>query len=493
MDDMALVREYAATRSESAFAELVSRHTQLVYSSALRQVRNPELAEEVTQAVFIILARKAGALSSKTILCGWLHRTTRYVAANTLESEFRRQRREREACMESVAQSEPSDSVWRQVSPLLDEAMTKLGRKDRDALILRYFQGKSLGEVGAELGMRERAAQKVVGRALEKLRRFFVRRGVALTVAALAGVLAANSASATPAALATKITVTVVKGSAVTASTLTLVKGALSLMRIAKLRTAALIGAAAIVVTGTSLVAYKVLGQSADGAAAVDDSAWSRITVPALNALPAAFVLRPTHFPRPDRSLRGSFGGGGGQGGFGGGGFGGGGGQAGFGGGGGGAGGGGGRGGGWGIDGRGIVTSGDKMLGKALTFDALMSLAYGVDPVPAVTSPDEPTGQFDLLLTIPGATKQQLQEEIKSRYGFVGRMEARVGVVYQLTYKQAGAPGLMPAVAGNQGGNSISGGLNGISLRNGQISTLINNLQLNSFTPLTSRLLIVPG
>ena len=309
-------------------------------------MRNPELAEEVTQAVFIILARKAGSLSFKTVLCGWLHRTTRYVAANTLHSEFRRQRREREAGMESMVQSQPSDSVWQRISPHLDEALTRLGRKDRDALILRYFQCKSLGEVGVELGMKDRAAQKVILRALGKLRRFLVRRGLNLTVTALAGAIAANSLQAAPDGLAAKITVTVATGSTVAASTSTLVKGALNLMRIARLKAAAIVGAAAIILTGTSLVAYKVAGQSVGGGAVVDDSAWVRLTVPALDALPPAFVLRPTHFSRPVNNGRVSMGGGGG----------------------------------WGFDGRGIVISGNKMIGKALTFDALMSLAYGVDP-----------------------------------------------------------------------------------------------------------------
>jgi hypothetical protein len=160
--------------------------------------------------------------------------------------------------MDSLTQAEPSDSVWRQVAPLLDEGLTKLGSKDRDALILRYFHGKSLVEVGTALGVQERAAQKVVGRALEKLRRFFSRRGLTLTVAAVAGAMAAGSAQAAPAGLAAKITVTVVRGSAVTASTLTLVKGALSLMRIAQLKAAAMIGAAVIAATGTTVVVNRV-------------------------------------------------------------------------------------------------------------------------------------------------------------------------------------------------------------------------------------------
>ena len=108
-DDMALVREYAAHNSEEAFATLVSRHVNLVYSAALRQVRDPHLAEEITQAVFIILARKAGSLDAKTILSGWLYRTAHYVSAAALKIQRRRQRREQEAYMQSTLHETQSD------------------------------------------------------------------------------------------------------------------------------------------------------------------------------------------------------------------------------------------------------------------------------------------------------------------------------------------------------------------------------------------------
>src|ERR1700758_4999967 len=145
-DDMQLVREYARSNSEQAFATLVSRHINLVYSVALRQVRDSHLAEEITQAVFIILARKASSLGPKIILSGWLCRTARYVSANALTVQRRRQRREQEAQMQSILnESEPD--AWIQIAPLLDGAMAQLGPKDHDAIVLRFFESKSFQEM----------------------------------------------------------------------------------------------------------------------------------------------------------------------------------------------------------------------------------------------------------------------------------------------------------------------------------------------------------
>jgi RNA polymerase sigma factor (sigma-70 family) len=260
-DDMALVREFAANQSEQAFETLVSRHVNLVYSAALRQTRDADLAQEITQAVFIILARKAGSLSPKTVLSGWLYRAAQFAAKDALKIQRRRQLREQEAFMEGVLQNEP-DAAWEQLSPLLDEAMARLRDKDRDAIVLRFFENKSLQEVGAALGLEERAAQKRVTRSLEKLRDFFAKRGVDSTATGIAEKISANSIQAAPLALAKTISaVAITKGAAAGGSTLALVKGALKIMAWTKAKTAIVAGVVVILAGTTTPIIVHVVHQ----------------------------------------------------------------------------------------------------------------------------------------------------------------------------------------------------------------------------------------
>jgi len=264
VEDMALLREYAANRSDEAFAELVSRYVNFVHSAALRQAGDPNLAEEVTQAVFIILAQKAGKISDKTVLAGWLFNTARFAALAQMRAEAKRRQREQEAYMQNELQSSNStaEEYWRQISPCLDEALAALGEKDRQAVLLRFFENKSLAEVGATLNAGEDTARKRVSRALEKLRKFFAKRRIISTTAIIAGVISANSVQAAPAGLATTITATAVKGSAVAGSTLALVKGTLKLMTYTKLKLA--VGVAIIVLLGAGMATVAISQTSGD-------------------------------------------------------------------------------------------------------------------------------------------------------------------------------------------------------------------------------------
>ena len=263
-NDMDLVREFARDNSEAAFTELVRRHLNLVYSVARRCTGNDGDAHDVTQAVFIILARKAAGLREKTLLTGWLYETTRFAAARLLRTNARRHAREQEAYMQSTLNEADTAAVWTQLAPHLEAAMGKLNAADRALLVLRFYENKSGPEAAALLGIREDAAHKRVTRAIEKLRKVFAQRGVTLSGAAIAGAVSANSVQAAPVTLVKTISsIAVAKGAAATASTLTLVKGALKIMAWTKMKTAIVAGAIILFAAGATTITVEKIIKSA--------------------------------------------------------------------------------------------------------------------------------------------------------------------------------------------------------------------------------------
>src|ERR1039458_5809951 len=265
LDDTALLREYVERDSEEALAALVTRHVNKVYSVALRLTGNPHSAEEITQAVFVILAKKSRHLGKRVILSGWLYQTARLTAVIFIRGGIRRARREQEAYMQTALNENESDlsrrsdteadAIWKQFAPLLDAAMAGLNETERHAVVMRFFDGKSIREVGAALGANEEAGKKRVSRALEKLRTFFARRGVSSTTAIIAGAISANSVQAAPVALAKSVTaVAIAKGATASGSTLTLIKGALKVMAWTKAKTAIVAGAAIILADGSTTI-----------------------------------------------------------------------------------------------------------------------------------------------------------------------------------------------------------------------------------------------
>ena len=171
-DASQLLRAYVAESSEEAFRSLVEHHISLVYSTALRVVcGDATLAKDVTQIVFTDLARKAQALPAKVVLSGWLYRHTTFVASKLLRSESRRRSREKEAVIMNAP--DESEAVWNQLTPLLDSAIGSLSARDRDAVVMRYFEKQDFRSLAAALHLTEDAAQKRVARALEKLRHYF--------------------------------------------------------------------------------------------------------------------------------------------------------------------------------------------------------------------------------------------------------------------------------------------------------------------------------
>jgi len=380
LDDHELLAAYARTESESAFATLVARHVNLVHSAALRFTGNPHHAGEISQAVFILLARKAGGLSRHVVVSGWLYETARLTAANFMKGEIRRQQREQEAYMQSTL-NEPADAGWQQIAPLLDEAMGRLGETDRNALVLRYFENKSVVQIAKALRLNEATAHKRASRALEKLRKFFTKRGLTLSAAALASAVSTNAVSAAPVGLATTISaIAATQGASAVGSTTTLVKGTLKLMAWTKAKLAIVVGVSVLLAAGTTTVVVEKVRTPA-----VDESFWE-VTLDNLDRAPAVVLIRPARY----------------------------------------------------ADYKSATDEDGRAIAHNMNFAGLLEWAYSIRPIRMILPDGFPRGQYELMLTLRDHPQAALQKALQRQFGIVCRRETRETNVLFLAIKDPG-------------------------------------------------------
>lgn len=392
LDDSVLLQEYVEHGSEEAFATLVARHVNKVYSVALRQTRNPHQAEEITQAVFVILARKSRRLGKRVILSGWLCRTARLAAVTFIRSELRRTRREREAHVQNLLNETGSD-VWPQIAPIVDAAMAALSEADHDAVVLRFFDGKSMKEIGAAMGASEDAAKMRVNRAVEKLRLFFTRRGIVCSAAALAAAMSANAVQAAPAVLTkTTTAVAIANGATASVSTLTLVKGALKFMAWTKAKTPIAISAVVVLIAvGTILETWKATAdEKGDDSWRSADLTWQQVgqTAPQVKILPTKFQPPVYHM---------------------------------------------------------LTSDGIKRGGVNVSVREILWAAYRCGPGRIAFPAGEPQEKYDFISTLRFGTEEALQREVKKVLSLAGRWQKVETNLLVLKVRDANAPGLKPA------------------------------------------------
>lgn len=268
MTDVELLQKHREG-CEQALAELVRRHLGWIYGVARRRIRDAHLAEDIAQAVFILLHRKGPRFVEDRAMMGWLHKTTCYATAVAMKSLQRRRRREtRAAALVPQITQKPTDPPWQELAPILDDLVGQLGRSDREAILLRFYGDLTFAQVGAKTGVTEEAARKRVQRALEKLRHLAAQRGMSWTTASLGAALVTHVIDPLPPGLLTSVTAgaSAVGGSAALASSAPIVKGVTLMMAYSNAKIAAV--AAAILLTvlgGTFLISRDWNASAAQG------------------------------------------------------------------------------------------------------------------------------------------------------------------------------------------------------------------------------------
>ncbi len=391
-DDNALLREYVERDSQEAFAALVARHVNKVYSIAMRHTRNAHQAEEITHAVFVILARKSRRLGKCVILSGWLCQTARLASVTFIRGEIRRARREQEAHVQTEMDKSESD-FWPQIAPLLDAAMAGLNEADHHAVVMRFFDDKSMREIGVALGASEDAAKMRINRAVEKLRLFFTKRGIVCPAAVLTAAISANSVQAAPAMLVnTATTVAIAKGATASASTLTLIKGALNMMAWTKTKPVLVVSAVVLGILGTTFELRKTRADDIP-----DDNSWRSAgltwqqigqTAPQVKILPTMFQLPVYHM---------------------------------------------------------LTSDGIKRGGVNVSVREILWAAYRCGPGRIAFPAGEPQEKYDFISTMQKDTEAALQGEVKKTLGLIGRWETLKTNVMVLKVREQDAPGLKSA------------------------------------------------
>ncbi|MDE3100561.1 MAG: sigma-70 family RNA polymerase sigma factor [Verrucomicrobiota bacterium] len=433
--DARLLEQFTRNGSEEAFAALVQRHIGLVHSVALRHTASSQHAEDITQAVFIILARKAKALGRRTVLPGWLYHTARLTAANWQRAETRRVRREQEAFMQSTFEEPATDALWQKMRPQLDSAMAVLSAGERDALVLRYFQNQSMAEVGQLLGLAENTAQKRIGRALEKLRKFLFKRGVKSTAAAIGETISVNSVQVAPAVLAKSVTAAALaKGAAASTSTLTLIKGALKIMAWTKAKTVVIAGLSVVLAATTATFTVKEIHER-------ESYSWrtlSSFRPPwSFAKMPQEVEIFPAKFPKRGSRYAGEAG----------------------------------------NDGR--------FIGLSVPVQIIIEHAFHFQHPDRIIYPSslhyanyDSAPKYDFIATLPHGSGEALQQELRKSLGLAGRFEMIETNALLLKVKYPNAAGLVPSTS-KLGSMNVNNGE--ISAVDGSIDNLAQSLEDNYF------------